>query len=112
MRPTLKQLALELYLADRSVRSGHFYRHQASGKVYEITGHAINEATGVPMAIYRPALLDGELEYYGLCERPESECVFARPTAEFIEEVEWMDGDTPMKGPRFVEVYKTESWTQ
>lgn len=112
MRPTLQQLAMELYYADRSVRCGHYYRHQASGKVYEVTGHVIHEATGAPMVTYRPALLDGQFERHGLCERPESECVFARPVAEFIEEVEWANNGVSMKGPRFVEVYKIESWTE
>ncbi len=48
-RPTLGQLAYRLVTANHQVHQGHFYRHQPSGKVYEVLGHTIRESDGEPL---------------------------------------------------------------
>lgn len=112
MRRTLKQLAYDLFMAGHSVRKDHYYRHQASGKVYKVIGHVIQEATGEPAVLYRPAAINRRgQEKLGAFERSESECVFSRPLTEFVEEVQWTANGETLSGPRFKEVRKVESWT-
>lgn len=111
-RPTLKQLAYRLFMAGHDVRVGHYYQHQPTGKVYKVTGLALNEASGEPMALYRPAVANRAPQTvdYGTFERPEDECVFARPVAEFIETIDWHDGELIRQGTRFKPVKKVEKW--
>ncbi len=111
MRPTIRQLAYKLFLASRLIHRDRYYRHQASGGVYKIVGYAIEEATGIELVLYRPAAVNrSKDERIGALERPEVECVFSRPLSEFLDQVEWQDGEMLRKGTRFRMVNKVEKW--
>lgn len=109
-RPTLGQLAFKQQSAHHTIHRGAFYRHQPSGKVYEITGHCIREDDGEVLVLYRPTEFDGRPERCGYAEGPVSELVFSRPLAEFMETVEWHDGEMKRGGIRFAEVRRSEQW--
>lgn len=111
-RPTLKNLAYKLFMASRTIRRDKYYRHQASGKVYKVTGYAILEATGEALVLYRPAEVNrAPDDPLGAYERPEAECVFARPAEEFNDIVEFNVDGVGRTGLRFKRVRKVESWT-
>lgn len=111
-RPSLKQLAFRKYEASRAVPKGSFWRHQASGDVYQITGHTIRESDGVAMISYRPVAYDGVQEPCGYGERPAAEVKFSRPLSEWSEHVILSTGtEGTLGGPRFKQVVKTERWT-
>lgn len=116
MRRTLKQLAYDLFMASRAVSRDAYFKHQASGAVYKVVGYCILEATGEPHVLYRPAKVNRppedrhQRDALGAYERPETECVFARPVVEFGQETEWHDGEMSRRGPRFKQVRKVEEW--
>jgi hypothetical protein len=102
-RPTLKELASKLNIAASFITHGECYRHQSSGKVYEVVGHAISEATNEPLVLYRAASFNKQ-------QPLDPDCIFARPVVEFLEVVEWHDGEMLRTGTRFKRVIKTEHW--
>lgn len=107
-RPTLGQLAYELSTANHHVHRGSFYRHQPSGKVYEVLGHSIREDDGAVLVRYRPVNLALPIIRFG--EAPLDDLEFSRPMTEFIESTEWHDGESKCAGLRFCEVTRSPEW--
>jgi len=108
-RPTLKMLSGHQRAASCQFPVGSHWRHQSSGKVYEVTGHVTLEASGEAAVCYRPAECD-DLELLTFGEAPSSEVVFARPAHEFSEAVSYHDGSVTRLGPRFVPVIRQTRW--
>lgn len=110
-RLTLKQLSYNQHEASRAVPVGTFWRHQSSGKIYEITGHAICEEHQEPRISYRPAEMDwaGD-DHLAFGEWPAREVVFSRRLSKWFEQVEWESDTGNHFGPRFIRVTKIEQW--
>lgn len=111
-RPTLGQLAYRQQMVEHQFHRGTFWKHQASGKVYEITGHSIREDDGAAMIEYRPTVCDGKPERIGFGEAPIGNLRFSRPAFEWNERVAWHDGEMERTGDRFVQVTRSEEWVR
>lgn len=111
-RPTLSQLSYRQRMAAHVVHLGSFWLHQATGKVYEVTGHHIREADGEPMVEYRPTMCDDLPEKIGFGEESITRLRFSRPAIDFFEQVMFTGDDGEETGPRFVEVRRSEEWVR
>lgn len=109
-RPTLGQLSYRQEAANHHVHRGSHFRHQPSGKVYEITGHCIREEDGEVLVLYRPIECDARLERIFFQESSISSLVFSRPLSDWFTHAEWHDGEAKQAGPRFKEVVRSPGW--
>lgn len=98
-RPTLCDLLRAQSEAKLRFPVGSFYRHQPSGKIYEVVGHSIREEDGEPQVHYCTAesLVNRDL-------------IFGRRVSSFGEAISWYDGEITRFGERFKLVTKVEKW--
>lgn len=82
---------------------GTFIRHNASGKVYEVVAHGIDEEFEEATIGYKAApVLDNKLMVRSRHDS-EGDVIFFRRITKFGETVRWNDDDRHL-GPRFTTV--------